>query len=148
VREADSIVRETQGSYEPERLSRFETSTPFLRTFSLFYSFFNAKANLLGSEFSTTARDLGLRKGAGRMLYVYALGFMVPALMASVAKTLAAGQPLDEDDDGPIDDVFRLFFESQADMATRMVPGGSVASSAIGAFTKKPPTMTSWSRRR
>jgi hypothetical protein len=85
-------VRETQGSYAPEDLSRFETATPFLRTFSLFYSFFNAKANLLGRSSTRRSAISGLRKGAGRLLYVYTFGFMMPAVFGHAIKQLATGE--------------------------------------------------------
>ncbi|MDB4871976.1 MAG: hypothetical protein JWL97_2980 [Gemmatimonadales bacterium] len=138
VRIADSAVRETQGSYSPEDLSRFETASPFLRTFSLFYSFFNAKANLLQTEFTHTIRDLGLRKGAGRLLYVYTFGFMLPAIFGHAIKQVATGEAFQHDDEGPVDAALRLLFGSQLEMASRMVPiVGPVTTTAVGAFTKK-----------
>ena len=70
IRVANSVVRETQGSLSPEDVSRFETGSAFWRLFTQFQGFFNNQANLLGTEFSVTIRDMGLRKGAGRMLYV------------------------------------------------------------------------------
>jgi hypothetical protein len=69
VRHADSVVREALGSFAPEDLSRFETGTPFQRFFSMFYSFYNTKANMLTTEVTSTVRNMGLRKGAGRLLY-------------------------------------------------------------------------------
>jgi hypothetical protein len=129
-READSIVRETQGSFEPE-VDVTLRSVDAVPADALSSTASSTRRRTCWARSSRRRRAIsGLRKGAGRLLYVYALGFMVPAI-----KNLAAG-PLDEDDDGPVDDVFRLFFESQADMATRMIPMGSVVSSAIGAFTK------------
>lgn len=140
IRRADSVVRETQGSFAPEDLSRFETNTPFLRSLSMFYSFFNTKANLLGTEFANTTRTLGLRKGAGKLLYVYTTGFMIPALMWGVTRQLAGGKPFYEDDDGPIDPVLRLFFGSQLHMASSMIPiAGAVVPSIVDTFHGKEP---------
>lgn len=122
VRLADSAIRETQGSGAPEDISRFETGTPFHRLFSMFTGYFNMQANLLGTEFATTARQMGLRKGAGRLLYVYALGFMLPAVLSDQIMNMAGGRPFDEDDDGPADDALALFFGSQFSGAMRMLP--------------------------
>lgn len=132
VRLADSAIRETQGSGAPEDISRFETGTPFHRLFSMFTGYFNMQANLLGTEFATTARQLGLRKGAGRLLYVYALGFMLPAVLSDQIMNLASGRPFDEDDDGPADDALALFFGSQFSGAMRMIPvAGPVADFTV-----------------
>jgi hypothetical protein len=59
VRIADSAVRETQGSPFPEDVSRFETGTAFHRLWSMFVGYFNMQANLLGTEFVKSTRDLG-----------------------------------------------------------------------------------------
>jgi hypothetical protein len=141
IRRADSVVRETQGSFAPEDLSRFETNTPFLRSLSMFYSFFNTKSNLLGTEFATTMRTLGLKKGAGRLAYVYTFGFLIPAVMWGATRQLASGKPLEEEgDDGPIAPVLRLFFGSQFHMASSMVPvAGPVVTSLVDSFSGKQP---------
>lgn len=136
VREADSAVRLTQGSFAPEDVSRFETGTPFQRAFTQFYSYFNAMANLQGSELATVARNLGLRKGAGRLLYVYTLGIMLPAVLSEALMRAASGTPIDQDDDGPVDDVLSMFFGSQARVLTAMVPGvGPALTYGLGKFT-------------
>jgi hypothetical protein len=139
VHRADSAVRETQGGFAPEDMSRFESGSTFTRFFSMFYSFFNTKANLLTSEFTSTMRDMGLRKGAGRLAFVYTFGFMIPSVMAGIIRQAASGKPLDQDDDGPWDDMFRIFFESQAEMAGRAIPiAGPVAMGIVHAFQGKP----------
>lgn len=63
VRSADAAVRQTQGSFDPESLSNFEAGTPFVRAFTMFYSYFNMQANLLGSEFQKVAESMGVKKG-------------------------------------------------------------------------------------
>ena len=140
VRRSDSIVREALGSYAAEDLSRFETGNSVARLFSMFYSFYNTKANLLASEFTATTRSMGLRKGAGRLLYIYTWGFMVPAVLGGAIKQAMSGKPFDEEDDGPVDDAFRLFFGSQAEMATRMIPfAGPAVQFAVDRFGQYKP---------
>lgn len=136
VKAADSAVRLTQGSFNPEDVSRFETGTPFMRAFTMFYSYFNMQANLLGSEFEKTMRDMGLRKGAGRLLYVYTLGFMIPAVMSELLVKAMSGKGLDDDDDDQyLDDLMQLFFGSQFRTATALFPIiGPTARSALSRF--------------
>lgn len=137
VRDADSGTRLTQGSFSPEDLSKFEAGTPFVRALSTFYSFFNAKANLMKTEFQGTAREMGLQQGAGRLFYVYTFGFMLPAVMAGMTRQLASGNKWQQDDEGLVHSAFKLFFDSQLEMATRAVPMvGPLAQSAYDMFAK------------
>lgn len=139
VRSADAAVRATQGSLEAENISRFETGTPFMRAFTMFYSYFNMQKNLLGTEFQKTSREMGLRKGAGRMFYVYTMGFMIPAVLSEMLVRSMSGKGLDEDDDGQyLDDVMNAFFSSQLRSATAMIPGvGPAIQSGINSFNDK-----------
>lgn len=139
VRDADSAVRQTQGSFNAEDISRFETGTPFMRAFTMFYSYFNMQANILGTEFIKIQRQGGLRKGAGRALYVYTFGLMLPAVIAEAIVRAMSGQGFDEDDDDfYLDDAMSLFFSSQARTLTAMVPGvGPAVQSGINAFNEK-----------
>lgn len=139
VRIANSVVRETQGSLSPEDVSRFETGTAFARLFTQFQSFFNMQANLLGTEFALAARDLGLRKGAGRMLYVYLFGFMAPAVVAEAIVTSLKGGVEDDEEDGPLDEMLAKFFSSQGRFGLAMVPYvGTVANAVFSGFNDKP----------
>ena len=139
VRSADAAVRATQGSLEAENVSRFETGTPFMRAFTQFYSYFNMQANLLGTEFIKANREMGLRKGAGRMLYVYTMGFMIPAVLSEALVRAAGGKGFDEDDDDQyLDDAMNIFFGSQWRGLTALLPGiGPAVNSGINAFNDK-----------
>src|SRR3990167_8375361 len=64
VREADKAVRLTQGAFDPEDIARYEAASPFVKTFTQFTGYFNMKANLMGTEFARTIRELGLKRGA------------------------------------------------------------------------------------
>ena len=137
VRTADSAVRETQGSFNPEDISAFEAGTPFVRAFTMFYSYFNMQANLLGTEFQTIMQDAGLRKGAGRAFGVYFFGFMIPAVMAEVIVAGLGGFDPD-DDDGYLNELLSVAFGSQLRTALALVPGvGPIALAGINAFNKK-----------
>ena len=140
VRHADSVVRETQGSFSPEDISRAEAHTPFARVFMMFYNYFNTMANLMGTEFSNIASNgLGVRKGAGRAFYVYTMALMIPAFIGdSIIRAVFSGFK-DDDDDGYMDDLIAMFFGSQARALLAMAPGvGQVATSVYGHLTKKP----------
>ncbi len=138
VRQADSAVRETQGSFNPEDISRFETGSAFQRAFTQFYSYFNMQANLFGTEFSNVARNLGLKKGAGRLLYVYAMGFMIPSVLSELIFKLMGGKLDEDDDDQYMDDILHIFFSGQFKTATALLPFGvgQVINSGINSFNQ------------
>jgi hypothetical protein len=139
IRFADSVIRETQGTMAPEDVSRFETGAPFVRVFTQFAGYFNMMANLNATEVQITARSVGLKKGMGRLFYVYLMGFAIPALLGdAIAKALRGGWE-DEEGDGYMDDLFAWFFSSQAKFALAAVPVvGQAGNAALGAFTKMP----------
>jgi hypothetical protein len=136
VRAADSAVRLTQGSYNPEDISRLEGSSQFTKTFTMFFGYFNNQAQMLGNELRF-ARDLGLAKGAGRALYVYSLGLMLPAVTRELIYR-AIGATDSKEDDSYMDTFLDVFFGSQARLITAMVPGGSVAQAALNVWNRKP----------
>jgi PAS domain-containing protein len=136
VQQADAAVRLTQGSFNPEDLSAFETGSPMKRAFTMFYSYFGMLSNTLGSEFAVVMREMGLRQGAGRLLYVYSFGFVIPAVLSELLIQAMSGQPWDEDDDGAVlDDLLGLFFGAQRRTATAMLPGiGPALNIALNGF--------------
>jgi len=139
VRAADSAVRQTQGSFSPEDVSRFETGNAFVRAFTMFYSYFNMQANLLGTEFTKIVREFGVKKGMGQLLYIYTFGFMIPAVMAEIIVQAAGGFDDGDDDEWDQYDAMSLFFGSQARTALAMVPvAGPAALSAFNMWNKKP----------
>ena len=88
-------------------------------------------ANLNVSETKKAIRELGLKKGAGRGIYVYAMGAMIPALMAEFIVRAMAGRLDEDDDDEYLDDVMDMFFFSQARNTIAMIPGGNVLNPTI-----------------
>lgn len=139
VRAADAAVRETQGSLQPEDISRFESGTAFARLFTQFQSYFNMQANLLGTEFAKVAQDMGLKKGAGRLFYVFLLGFLVPAWFSEAIVQAMRGGPDDDDHDGYLDEFLAFFFGAPARNAAAMVPVAGQASMLVAnSFNRKP----------
>lgn len=141
VRLADSAVRETQGSTLAEDVSRIETGNAFVRMFTQFAGYFNMQANLLGTEFANVMHEQGLRKGMGRGLYVFALGFLVPNMLAELIAQAFKGGPDDEDKDGStLDDwLMSVVIMGNVKAGLAMVPGiGQAANALINTLNKKP----------
>jgi GNAT superfamily N-acetyltransferase len=140
ARQGDAVVRETQGSVFSEDISRIETGPAWARTFTHMYSYFSMWGNLLGGEVETTMREVGLRKGAGRLMFVYMIGFLAPAITAQLVADALRGQlPEDEEDDGYLDNWLSWFFMTQAKTAIAFAPiVGQAGNAAIGAFTDAP----------
>ncbi|HCA51914.1 MAG TPA: hypothetical protein DEP24_02640, partial [Mycobacterium sp.] len=104
VRFADSTVRQTQGSTLPEDVSRLETGPAYARVFTQFVGYFNMMANTNGTALKQLVGEVGLKKGAGRALYIVMMGFMAPIWIAEAIALAFRGGPEDEDDDGWLDD--------------------------------------------
>lgn len=140
VKLGDSAVRETQGSSLPEDVSRIETGNAFVRLFTQFAGYFNMQANLMGTEFVKIARDMGLRSGAGRGLYVLFLAFLAPAVVSELIVQVARGGPGDDDDDGYLDDwLSAVFVWGPMRNATAMIPGvGQGINAVVNATNDKP----------
>jgi len=133
VRIAAGTVRETQGSMQAEDISRIESGNAFVRMFTQFAGYFNMNANLLGTGFAKLMHDGGLRKNAGKGLYLYTFGLMIPAVMGELIIQSFRGGPDDEDKDGEyLDDwIAALFGWAQLRYVTAMVP---VAGQSVNAF--------------
>jgi len=97
-------VRQTQGSTLPEDVSRFETGPAYARVFTQFVGYFNMQANTNGTRLKQIANEVGLKKGAGKALYVVMMGSMAPIWVAEAIAIAFRGGPEDEDDDGYLDD--------------------------------------------
>lgn len=141
VRFADSVIRTTQGSTLPEDVSRIETGNAFVRMFTQFGGYFNMQANLLGTEFAKVAQELGVKKGAGKMLYITTLGFLAPAWVAEAIMQVFRGGPDDEDKDGEyLDDwLAAIFGWSTLRGLTAMIPGvGQTINAGVNAWNAKP----------
>lgn len=138
VRVANSAVRETQGSFAPEDISKFEAGSAHMRMFTMLYSFFNMAANLNATEFVKAMRLGGMNAG-GRALYIYAFGFMIPSILADAISQAIGGQLFDDDDDdGYLDNLMSSIFGGQFRMATAMVPVvGPVVQAGVNQLNDK-----------
>jgi glycyl-tRNA synthetase alpha subunit len=47
--------------------------------YTQFGGYFNIQANRLGSELANVMKDMGIKRGAGPLLYIFLLRFLVPA---------------------------------------------------------------------
>ncbi len=140
VQFANGVIRQTQGSTLPEDISRIESGNAFVRMFTQFAGYFNMQANLLGTEFVNLTRDMGLRKGYGRGLYILTMGFLIPAIVGEAIMQVFRGGPDDEDDDGYLDDwLAATFLWAPLRNATAMVPvGGQLVTTTVNTWNDKP----------
>lgn len=137
VLHGDSMVRETQGGFSAEQISRAETGTPFQKMFLTFYGYFNMLANTLGTEFSIAFRTTTGFNRQARFMYIYLMGVMIPAVVAESISVALRGDFDEDDDEEYLDDFIGLFFSSQIRTATATVPGGGVAQSIFNKFNDK-----------
>ena len=110
VRFADGVIRQTQGTTLPEDISRFESGPGYARLFTQFVSYFNMMANTNATAVKQIADEVGLRKGAGKVLYVAIAGLLAPIWVAEAIAHAFRGGPEDEDDDGYLDDWLMAVF--------------------------------------
>jgi hypothetical protein len=136
VAQADSAVRQTQGSQTPESISAFEFGTPFYRTFTQFGGWGNTMANLNAGEWVKTVRDLGWRSGKSRLIYIYLMGVMVPAMVEDAIKRTFNSDWDPEDDETYLDVFLDWFFGSQARYVAGLIPfGGAITTALTAGFT-------------
>ena len=140
VRFADGVVRQTQGTTLPEDVSRFETGPAYARLFTQFVSYFNMMANTNATAMKQISDDMGLRKGAGKLVYVALAGLLAPIWVAEAIAQAFKGGPDDEDRDGWLDDwLMAVFGVGTLKGLTAMVPiVGQSAQLAVNRFNDNP----------
>jgi hypothetical protein len=141
IKQADGVIRKTQGTTLAEDVSRFETGQAWARMFTQFMGYFNMQANLLGTEFAKIMQDGGVRQGMGRGIYVTMLALIAPAVVGEAIRQAFVGAPEDEDDDGSWLDEWlaQVFGMSIVRNVTAMVPVvGQTAMALINASNDKP----------
>lgn len=139
IKEADSIVRQTQASMTPEGSSRIMAGPPVLQLFVQFFGYFNNLANLNETQFTKIVRESGLRKGAGQLFMLYMLGSWMPAVLSDVIRRAASGVGLDEDDDDEyMDDFISMFLGAPTSFLTAQVPfAGQLSNLVVNRFNDK-----------
>jgi len=138
IAKADAAVRLTQGSNDPDAVSRYEAGTPFVKTLTQFSGYFNMLANLNLTEFARTVRDLGWRGGAGTLFFAFLFGFAAPMLVSDAIARTFSGEWDDEDDDGYGDEVASWLFGGLGRGALALVPFGTAAAPLVNAWNNKP----------
>lgn len=140
VRFADGVIRQTQGTTLPEDISRFESGPAYLRLFTQFASYFNMMANTNATAMKQIVDEMGLRKGAGRLLYVALAGLLVPIWVAEAIALAFRGGPEDEDDDGYLDDWLMAVFGlgTLRGMVAQVPIVGQAAQLAVNRFNDNP----------
>lgn len=129
---ADAVVASTQGSRNAEDVSRFSSGPAWASPFKLFSGYFVDQANLLATEWVKAG-------SVGRRAEVYALGFLVPSVLAQLIGDLLRGGWDDDEGDGYLDEFMDSFVWSQVRYALAMVPyAGQAANLALNRFDSKP----------
>lgn len=140
VRFADGVIRQTQGTTLPEDISRFETGPGYARLFTQFVSYFNMMANTNATAMKQIADDVGLRKGAGRLIYVAVAGVLAPIWVAEAIAQAFRGGPEDEDKDGWLDDWLMAVFGlgTVRGLVAQVPIVGQLAQVAVNRFNDNP----------
>ena len=140
VRFADGVIRQTQGTTLPEDISRFESGPAAARVFTQFIGYFNMMANTNATAVKQITDEMGLRKGAGKVLYVALAGLLAPIWVAEAIAHAFRGGPEDEDDDGYLDDwLMAVFGLGTIRGLTAQVPlVGQAAQLVVNRFNDNP----------
>ena len=140
VRFADGVIRQTQGTTLPEDISRFESGSAIARTFTQFVGYFNMMANTNATAAKQVIDEVGLRKGAGRLLGIALAGLLVPIWVAEAIAQAFRGGPDDEDDDGYLDDWLMAVFGlgTLRGMVAQVPIVGQMAQLAVNRFNSNP----------
>jgi hypothetical protein len=107
--------------------------------FTQFYSYFNNVANLQASEMQKIVREVGFRRGAGKLFGLAMASLYLPAIVSEVIRRAAAGEGLDRDeDDEYIDDMMAVFFGAPASYLFAEIPGfGPIATAVSNSWNDK-----------
>jgi GNAT superfamily N-acetyltransferase len=140
VRFADGVIRQTQGTTLPEDISRFESGPGYARLFTQFVSYFNMMANTNATAVKQITDEMGLKKGAGKVLYVAIAGLLAPIWVAEAIAQAFRGGPEDEDKDGWLDDwLLAVFGLGTIRGLTAQIPiVGQAAQLVVNRFNDNP----------
>jgi hypothetical protein len=124
VSRADAAVRLTQGAMNPEDVAAYEQGTPFYRTITQFTTYLNTLANLNADEYGKIVRELGIRKGAGKLVKAHILAYAVPMIIFGAWTDLISGG-WDDDDESWYAHALGVLFGSYFSGGIGMLPFGS-----------------------
>jgi len=117
VAHADSIVRQTQGSFEAQDLSKVTALSPFIKIFTQFLPYFNMLYNLNVKEARNIVRESGY-KGSPQLFYLYMTTLAIPAIISS-AIVMSMADAWDDDDE---DMWMKLLVTSQVSTYANAIP--------------------------
>ena len=141
IAQADSAVRETQGTMNPETLAAGEAGTAISKLILQFTSYFNMMANLnLTEARKAIVLNGGLVASLPSLTRIAFLGFLMPTLIADLIARAMRGQLDDEDDDGYDDELASWLFNAPTSGLVAMVPmvGPTVGSFVLRQFDDQP----------
>lgn len=131
---ADAVVRQGLGGHNPEDIAEIQRGTALTKAMLGLYSFFNSKANQLGTDaFAKTMTDMGLRRSKTRMAAVYVFGLLALSMSGAAARDLIGGKKK-KDDETWTDVLAEWAGWGQLEAAARFVPGGNVPVQAVKMF--------------
>lgn len=117
---ADSVVRRTQSSFDPESVARVETGSPLGRAVLVFYNYFNMQANLLGDSW---ARNIKTGR-YGQFVIDLALVMAVPAILSELIVQAFNGFDTGDDDDWDAYDAAKFLISPVVKNAVALIPYG------------------------
>lgn len=128
VFEADSTIRRTQSSFDPENIAGVETGSPLSRSLLVFYNYFNMQLNLLGESY-TNAKENGQY---GTLLKDLFLIVVIPAVLSEIIAQAFQGFDTGDDDDWDVVDGIELITSSTFKNMVAMVPWGGMVANVAG----------------
>ena len=118
--EADSVVRRTQSSFDPESVSRIETGNALERMILVFYSYFNMQLNLLSDSWAKNITS-GARR-YGQFFIDLSLVMAIPAVLSEVIMQAFGGFDTGDDDDWDLFDAMKLLLSPVVKNSLALVP--------------------------
>ncbi len=141
--DADSAVRLTQGSNEPQDISEWEAISSIGKAFFPFQGYFIGLSNYAVTELQKAKQLPEAMQRSARLATLYGGIILMPSILANLIVTALADRwPEDEEKDGAVWDdwVIDMFVMPQIKLMAAMVPvfGLTVLNPIIGQFTSVP----------
>ena len=137
---ADGVVRQTQAAMDASDVAAMEVGNPLWRVATKFITYFNAMYNLNLTAFGVEKEVHGFSR-PHKLMYLYAVGIMLPAVIAEAMSMAARGDFDDLEDDEPLElaaKLANLLVFSQLKFIAGAVPGGSAVIGMLqGATTSQ-----------
>lgn len=99
IEQADSAVRTTQGSRNPEDVAAYAVGTPMYQLGIMLSSWFNVQAGLATSEAAVTLNAVGFKKSIPRLAAIYIYGALLPSILGEAVARVMRGQGIGDSED-------------------------------------------------